>query len=243
MEQNKAQFLYKTVCPSGEHGHNTPSCGVYSDGSGYCFSCNQYFSGVGEPVKVVEKPKENLEEKLVYIDSLKKIQHRGLQFPSDDRGYYVVWPDRKYYKLRAWAAEDLGGKYLGPSGHQKPIFSCTSSKKSKIAIIVEGEINALSIITVIPGINVYSPGGVTSFYDRTMTNNLSVFSGYASIYLIADRDVVGLVAVLKLKELLKPYCSDIVTKLMDEDANHVLCEYGQEALKEKLNKMGVQTRM
>lgn len=229
-------FLYKIRCPDPEHEDSAPSCAVYDDGSGYCFSCNKYFKEVAEPTKNVIKHIEDLNEKFNYIESLPTTHTRGLVFPFDNDGYYIVWPDRNYYKLRRWATLRGGDKYLSPSGHSKPLFRLPASKAVSRLIIVEGEINALSLKFEIANCDIISPGSATSFTDNTMLSSLPTLAKYANILICVDEDVAGLSAALKLKELLKHDVLSVTINLMEKDFNQLLVDYGKE-FKNKLKSM------
>lgn len=222
-----AAFLYKIRCPDPEHVDGTPSCGVYADGSGYCFSCSKYFKKVAEPTKEVTKHIEDLNDKFTYINSLPTTHTRGLIFPFDNDGYYILWPSGDYYKLRRWTSLRGGDKYLSPSGHHKPLFRLPGSKVTSNLLIVEGEINALSIHPYISNCDVLCPGSASSFTDRMMLSALPEVTKYVNIVICVDADVAGLAAALKLKELLRSKVLNITIKLMEKDFNELLVEYGK----------------
>lgn len=225
-----SRVQYRVICPNPNHKESTPSCAVYEDGSGYCFGCSTYFKDLGKNVStqapIVEK--EDLQKSLEYIDSLPKMEHRGLVFPYDNRGYYLVWPTRDYYKLRRWTGNP---KYMGAKGHAKPWFHIKN--KSKKLILVEGEINALSLHEADKSIEIISPGGVGNFFDKSMQVALPFFKQYDEINIIVDNDDVGINAALKCKQLINSYCLDVRIILAEEDCNEILVKHGTDKLKEK----------
>lgn len=231
----------KIRCPAGTHEDNTPSCKVYPDGSGFCFSCSTYFKEIENADSNVNIPlviSEDLESKGQYIRALPTMQHRGLLFHYDSNGYYVLFPGTSYYKCRLWAPSTASNKYLSPKGHKKPVFYIPSFN-SKL-IIVEGEINALSL-SQIPslGYDILSPGGVGSFSDSQMKASINIFSDYKRVLILVDNDEsgVGLVAAIGLKQLILPKVPDIVIQLMDQDCNEILVERGVYGLKEEIKNM------
>lgn len=232
-------LLYKIKCP--KHEEDTPSCAVYADGSGYCFGCSTHFQKLAEPQKVAIIP-EDLNEKITYIEGLNKITHRGLTFPADGSGYYIVWPQKSYYKLRRWeATEGETSKYTGARGHKKPYFSYPGipaaggkTTKNRSCAVIEGEINAMSLNLAYPDLPIHSPGGVGNFTDSTTIKMLPILHQYDQIHIVVDEDIPGVTAAIKLKGMLHPHCKDVVIHLMEEDVNSILVTKGVEGIKEKL---------
>jgi hypothetical protein len=224
-----ASFLYKINCPA--HEESTPSCAVYDDQSGYCFGCNTHFSklDVKLPPKR-ETPSEDLDAKLAYIDTLGKQTHRGLEFPVDKEGYYIVWPNAKYYKVRLW--NDTESRYKSPKGHKKPWFIIHPPQRVySSCFVIEGEINALSLSKAISGHSVYSPGSATNFYDREARYMLPELCKYDVINIIADADIPGVKGLIELKKALNSLDKLVTIRLMSTDCNDILTSKGVEGLK------------
>lgn len=242
------QVLYKINCPGGTHVDNTPSCAVYVDGSGFCFSCSTPFKNL-ETAIVEAKPvePENLTQKMIEIQALPSMVHRGLTFHYDNRGYYVVWPGGEFYKHRLWAPGPTDPKYKGPRGLQPPWFVLRAYHKVNTCILTEGEINALSISQIrekypseISQMDIGSPGSATKFYDSEMKRRVEVFKNYAILKVLLDEDDAGVKAAVEFHKLAKPYISDIRIKLMPkgQDANDILVsENGPEKLKRLIMEM------
>lgn len=231
-----AQFVKKILCPSHEEAN--PSCALYSDGSGWCFTCQKYFKDLAEPVEVKKLP-ENVQERITYIDSLPTQVIRGLELPFDNIGYYIVWPTGDYYKCRRWLTDDAKGKYINPSGVKQPWLVCRISDTSKSLVIVEGELNALSLAQVYSG-DVMSPGGVSQFSLKGFGFSLTHFKKYETINIIADNQPVGAQALLKLKKEFAAFIHpNVRLHLVDTDFNEQLVEYGKEEFQKRINKMGL----
>lgn len=228
-------FLKKIPCPGQTHVDSTPSCGVYDNGSAYCFACGKYFPKVQEPEISVSKPKVDLVEQYQYIDSLPLISHRGLMFPHDSRGYYICWPKKDYFKLRLWAPSVTEAKYYGAKGHKKPWFVYRAAVNRQ-CVLIEGEINALSLglISELNECDIISPGSASNFYDAEMKLNLDKLVDYDTIYVIVDDDSAGVQAVIKCLPLLKTACIDIRIIVQKADCNQILVNYGQEKLKREM---------
>jgi 5S rRNA maturation endonuclease (ribonuclease M5) len=239
---SKGQFLYKISCPGGTHEDVNPSCGVYSDGNGYCFACNTTFRDVVKPDPTVIKYVENVPEKVKYIQSLPKQTIRGFELPFDSAGYYILWPSLDYYKLRRWDNNHSLGRYLSPSGVTKPWFVANQSK-SKTLVLVEGEINAMSVAKVLPTTQVISPGSASNFSDAYSRNKLTELTGYSKVVLLVDADGPGFEAAIKVKQLIKHQVPDIVINTMKEDANSILVAYGETALRKEVAEVGMRGRV
>lgn len=233
-------FQYKIRCPDPDHDDSNASCAVYSDGTGYCFGCSKYFRDLADPEPAEPKYIEDINEKLAYIKTLPTASVRGLIFPFDSQGYYVVWPSGDYYKLRRFVNIDSRAKYLSPSGHTKPLFKLSCGKNSKNLLIVEGEINAMSLKSIAPACDILSPGSATGFTDPTMVSSLHLLSHYDNILLCVDEDAAGLDAALKLKTMhtVSGLSAIVTIYLMEKDFNQLLTDYGHE-FKNKIKSMGL----
>jgi hypothetical protein len=230
----KSRLIKKIRCPSGTHTDSTPSCALYADGSGFCFSCRAFFKKLGDVEESPEIVPENLDEKLAYIEGLPVDKIRGLTLPYDNTGYYIVWPDRSYYKLRRWTVNGSSDRYLSPRGIHKTLFVLESLINSDLLIIVEGEINALSLRKA--GINcaIICPGSTTNFTERYLTGHLPKLTSCSRILILVDNQYVSFEAALNTKVFLNQHCLNIRIILMDKDCNEILVERGEQALKKEI---------
>lgn len=224
-----ANFSHKIVCPNPEHEETTPSCAVYDDGSGYCFGCLSYFKILDEEVQsksMTPKIRDDLEGKLKEISTYATMTYRGLDFPYNAEGYYIVWPNKDYYKCRRWMQTEGQAKYSNPRGHAQPMFFLESPKKSSKLIVVEGEINALSIRSSIEDYDIVSPGGVSNFNIKKLREGNIPLNAYSSVIIFADGDVVGFKAAISLKQELQEFINDVVIHLLENDMNEILTKGG-----------------
>lgn len=219
----------KIACP--HHEESTPSCHLYPDGRYYSFCCGasgpiSELTGVEPPPP---KPKEDLEPMLDRIDRLPKTTWRGIgNVPYEDGAHYLVWPDRNYYLKRN--PDGIKPKYIGPTGHPRPMYVVNASR-NRVLVMVEGEINAMSLTGLTPGLTLASPGSATEF---TTKKALTFAQNYDIVYLILDRDHAGRQAALACKAALRPYAEEVHISLWPKDANEILMEEGEEALSEEL---------
>lgn len=181
-----------------------------------------------------EEEQEDLEASFAYIDQLPPSKIRGLQFPTDTRGYYVCWPDRSYYKYRLFNP-GLSGKYLSPRGHKPGLF--WGRQWGGVLAIVEGEINCITIATAMPKWAVCSPGSASMFNMHNLSKYLPQFQQYDKVIVITDKDASGTKAFIEAKAFLSgkvPFTSFIQ---MEQDANEILNEKGSSALQEELQRL------
>lgn len=231
----------KINCPL--HDDKTASMEIYPDGWAHCFGCGgrmpaNRLNSQYRIADYTEKYVENLDETLTYIEGLPKAEVRGLQFPIDSLSYYIVWPDRSYYNRRFFDVTDERGKYKCPAGHERKLFWARRDEESDVLLVVEGEINALSVSQVVwHGINVCSPGAAVNFYSKAADKNLPIYAAYDKIVLLVDSDRAGAMAAIQLKANLAGLGhKNVVIRLMDKDANDILVQNGTEELKKTIKK-------
>jgi hypothetical protein len=174
-----------------------------------------------EPIR--RDPPEDLGVSLSRIATLPKIWHRGLEFPADDRYFYIVWSNGSFYKRRLLVGSD-GAKYLCPRGVTKPLFVAREQTGQTKLVIVEGELNALSLASVPGNYDIVSPGGCGDFKtERYLSYYLT---GYDKYVILVDADSAGLSAAIELKNKLikhSPYISVMFCK-HGEDCNDLLIQ-------------------
>jgi hypothetical protein len=226
----------KVICPF--HAEDTPSCQVYADGF-HCFGCGARgpLAQLDGRVKLEYVPKEREPEDMApmweYVNSLPVRQVRGVFVPADAEGYFICWPNRAYYKKRFFAPR--GPKYIGPSGHQPPLFWATYPGPAAALVIVEGELNALSIGQVCPRLAVCSPGGAGNFTAAHLKKfGLHSTVEYSKLLVVADNDVAGAEAVINARGFFASHGRDAAWLLMSPDANDVLVNNGPDELRKQI---------
>lgn len=217
----------KILCTSSAHQDSTPSMEVYPDGHAYCFSCGYYVPAVGPEIELpTARAPEDLRESLGLIQALPRASHRGLpELPTSRDGFYIVWPDNSYYKLRKFKDDP---RYLAPRGHAQPLLGWNGD--SGIAIIVEGELNALSLASQ-TDYTVISPGGASGF-DTLREDLLEACASYDKILVWTDRDPAGIKALWRTVPYLLDVCPDVRYITTEEDANNILVSQGGQALRD-----------
>lgn len=232
------------LCP--KHKEATPSCVVYGDGY-FCFGC-----GARGPVTEIGlEPGERLEytyvediaASIAYIEGLPRKLIRGFMLPYNDKGYFLVYPDRSYYKLRLCGGADLKSKYRGPAGHKKPKFVAHTTGKYDQITLVEGEFNALSLAALEPEGDVVSPGAAGDFFSKSRAQDLQEYAKYAKIDLVVDDDGAGLQAAIECSAALKALGADNVkAHFVKEDFNDTY-QKGKEELASAAHKLGLPVRL
>lgn len=221
-------------CP--KHTDNVASCHVYPNGI-YCFAGCGFIReeelGFRVPKDGTPKYVEDLGKKLAYIDSLRVEKYRGFELPYDQKGHYIVWPDRSYYKLRQ-SDPKAKARYLGPAGHKASLFWARKGH-SETLCIVEGEFEAMSVAAAIPDWDVVSPGGVSQFGNR---QNLTHWIRYAKVIVATDDDAPGREAAMEIQGLLLNKVPELrlILKSVEKDFNDIFCEHGPENLKREIHR-------
>lgn len=231
----------RIVCPF--HYEETPSL-VRNRDSWYCYgSCRKSYTHeevenkLGNPVEFEvesEEYKEDLSEKFKYIETLSKTKVRGFELPSDDRGYYLCWPNAVFYKYRVYDP-GRGPKYIGPKGHKPPLFWARQRGQRSLCIS-EGELNSLSLAEAFPDFDVCSPGSATMFNSTNLQKYLHIFKEYSKVIVVLDNDAAGFKGLIESKAFFLYKLPFIDFILMSPDANEILVEEGKEALREKLSR-------
>lgn len=199
---------------------------VYGEWS-YCFVCHARvltselkLPRSAQEIREVRHP-DNVPENVEYIEGLPKKIIRGLDLHYDDDGYYVLWPNKNYWKLRFWEGKS---RYLSPRGVKKPLFVYPGN--SDLLVVVEGELNAVTLQMCEYGeAKIVSPGSATE-----LVKYINYYLKFKRILIITDKDNPGVVYGLDLKERLLSHNKRVELHLVEKDFNDVFTEEGEEAV-------------
>lgn len=221
--------MRRIICPNPNHKESTASCVVYPTHA-YCFGCATRFelTDIGLTSNEPKKQPEDISASLAYIASLPKANVRGISLPVDDRYFYIVWPDFKYYKKRNLRINE-GAKYRCPTGISKPLYVPRQTKGQDRLVITEGELNALSLAQIPGDYDICSPGGCGDFKNERY---MSFYLTYKKFCLILDKDAAGMGAAIALRAMLLKHSPYIDVRFVEKDFNDVLCQDGKEKLVE-----------
>lgn len=222
----------KINCPA--HEDRTPSLHVYEDG-GFCFVCGYRCSleELDVDPEIVRKEPTDVGAEIQRINSLPRRGIRGLELPVDSSGFYIVWPGMDFYKKR-WFRGDV--RYTGPRGIRPPLFTYPGSDKS-VLIIVEGEMNAMSLKQAFPDTTatIASPGSASE-----LLRHLYDYLNYSYTYAIVDYDPAGVVNGVALKDELLRRGKRVELITLKQDFNDVLVSRGVNGVKEVCQKEGLE---
>ena len=104
-------------------------------------------------------------------------------------------------------------------------------KESKCAIIIEGELNALSLELAFPETTILSTGSLGSARERLIRYIKANLPPETQFTIIADKDVAGTTAAIKLADLM--LVEDVKLnkiQLWERDANQILVANGKEEI-------------
>lgn len=219
----------KILCPF--HEESTPSLHVYPDGKYYCFGCGK--SGFAKDLGIqglpAPRPPEDITDRLEYIRNLPLQEIRGLHLPADDEGYYILWPNGRYYIKRVHVADQHAGKYRAPRGHRRPLLLKMKTRE-RVLWWVEGEINALSLAEIVENGTIATPGGAGD-----LSKHLKFCEQFDTIYVFVDNDSAGVLAALELKRKL-PTHKGLMIQVWDKDINDWLQQDGRRKLQEEVRR-------
>ncbi len=104
-------------------------------------------------------------------------------------------------------------------------------------VLVEGELNALSVGEAFPEWDVCSPGSASDFKkDATRRFLLTTVRYYRTLIICTDYDGPGTEAAIHVKGILVGKIPNIHIALMKRDANEILIENGKEALRAEIER-------
>lgn len=216
--------MQRVLCP--RHEERTPSCVVYEDHA-FCYGgCGliplSELGRAGVPPVSSARPPSDIKSELARIRSLPTARVRGVVLPVDADSYYLLWPGDTYYKRRKFLPGD-GPKYVCPRGHKKPLYVPHEPKGADTLFVVEGELNALSLVEIGVDVAVCSPGGVGDFRESLLKDEWEFFGRYDKFHLVLDKDKPGLDAAKRFKQLLLSRGKwNVAIHLMERDCNELL---------------------
>ncbi|PPB55991.1 DnaB-like helicase C-terminal domain-containing protein [Campylobacter hyointestinalis] len=231
MEEKDGHFLYHTECL--ECG-SSDALAIYDDGSGYCFACNHYTANIdgGKEYKPKAKVKGDFISGNIQALNARSIDRTTCQKWSyecgkDEKGnacqianYYDVLGNLKAQKIRY---PNKSFKFIGSNKLLYGEWLWSAEANGKQLIIVEGEIDALSVSQVYnhkrPVVSI--PNGAQGA-KKALANRLDWLLQFESIILAFDNDEPGRKAMQECVKLFKPGVVKICTWSNGKDANEIL---------------------
>lgn len=213
--------MSKILCPY--HEDTNPSMHVYEKYA-HCFVCGARMAITKSgDIKDRALVREDIAKSLLNILLLPKTTIRGLELYSDRDGYYLLWPRGNYYKKRLWKGKS---RYIGPKGHTPPLMSFDIPYQDRL-VIVEGELNAMSLNLCGIKAVICSPGSATN-----LMRYIKDYLRYSEVCVIVDYDEPGVAnGALLRDELLKHGKRVQLIAMEDRDLNDILQEEGKEGVR------------
>lgn len=221
----------KVICPM--HNDHEPSMKIYGEWA-YCFVCQAQMRttdlnlpGSAQEIREKKHP-TNVPNMIEYIKSLPQMEIRGHKFHVSDSGYYFLWPHGNFYKKRNF--DDSKGRYVSPRGVSKPLFVYPGSAKH--LLIVEGEINAMSLHTSVFGeYKVCSPGPAADF-----VRYIKYYLQFKHITIFVDKDAPGVIYGTYLKDILLRHNKHTKLVAMERDYNEIHVTEGETGVRNYFEK-------
>lgn len=231
---NESEFLRHEPC---EHCGSSDAKAVYSDGHGYCFSCNKHFKGEKDNVVQLHKdedpkpfsgfvagfPRELSKRKLttetckLWDYTVGKYHNQSVQVANyknlagETVAQKIRFPNKDFVFIGDTKNAGLYGMHLWKDG-------------GKMVTVVEGEIDALSLSQVQGNkwAVVSVPNGAAGAKKAVM-KNLDWLCKFETVVLMFDNDEQGIKAAKECAAVLPPNKAKIAT-LPLKDASDMLVE-------------------
>jgi twinkle protein len=222
-----SSFTHHTSCPSCK---SSDANGVYSDGHTYCFSCRVSTKGNTDTPKVTSKmtsglipngeyqdlPRRGLREDVCkkYGYSIGEYQGQPCHIANyrDKDGVVVA------QKLRF---KDKTFKFIGDAKEATLFGEHLFKGGDNTLVITEGEIDALSMATVLTRFSVCSIPTGASGAKKAIQKSLEFVESFNKIVICFDNDEAGIAASKEVVQLLTPSKAFIMS-LPLKDANEML---------------------
>lgn len=230
-----AEFRHHTSCPECL---SSDALGVYSDGHGFCFSCQTHFKEVDNvdvatnvvsytrPAEMFGSPMA-IGDRRISLDTVKKYGVTVEQEQNSDE------PLKHHYPYH-----DSKGTFIGTKSRKlsDKSFSTTGDMKNNVLFgqhlfknegrfvtVVEGELDALATFEMLgskyPVVSV-SKGAAGAVKD--FKKNLEWLEGFENVVICFDNDVAGREAAEKCAQVLSPNKARIVSLTSFKDAGDYL---------------------
>ena len=230
-----AEFLGHQSCPKCG---SSDALGVYSDGHGFCFSCQTHFKeldNVEATANVVSynRPAEMYGQPMAITErriSLETVKKYGVTVENAPNGNVAVKHHYPYY--------DKGGKFIGTKARRLSDKSFNTSgnmrdntlfgqqlfrNEGRFVTVVEGELDALAAFEMLgskfPVVSV-SKGAAGAVKD--FKQNLEWLEGFENVVICFDNDIAGHEAAEKCAQVLSPNKARIVNLTTFKDASDYL---------------------
>lgn len=242
MPEKDGSFLYHTPCP---YCGSSDAYSVYSDGSGYCFSCKKYDKVALEESK--EDEQEQVTPNKDFIEGrFKALAKRHIKQDTCELFKYSIGTKKDgtvvqiapYYIKGELVAQHLRtpDKHFSWIGAGKGITKTLElfgqhlwQFGGKRIVITEGEIDCLTIAQCFnlkwPVVSI--PSGCGSAKD-SIKHNLEFLESYHEVVLAFDDDEPGHKAIEECVTLFSPGKCKIMTYRGHKDANELYVDKGQD---------------
>lgn len=220
-----------------------PSCGSsdalarYTDGHGHCFSCRYYEHGDGTSINV-HKPQRRmdftgdiipLKGRNILEDTCKKFNVRydnetkTLRFPYyNNAGQLIAFKSRDQNKNFKWSGKNEDHTLFG-----QQLFG-----GGKSIVIVEGEIDALSVWQARPNWPVVSLDNGAAAAKKSLQHQFKYIDSFDEVVLMFDGDDVGIQAAQECASLFRPDKVFIARLAGYKDANEAIVARDTDAIRQ-----------
>jgi twinkle protein len=230
-----SEFVKRQGCPKCD---SSDALGVYSDGHGFCFSCNSYFKEVDGVEAVANVATFNRPAELSGVPqaitdrriSLETVRKYGVTIENAPNGNVPLKHHYPYYdknnRFIGTKVRVIEHKQFMTSGDMKnnTLFGQQLFKnEGRFVTVCEGELDALAAFEMLgskyPVVSV-SKGAAGAVRD--FKANLEWLEGFENVVICFDNDVAGKEAAEKCAQVLSPNKARIVSLVDYKDASDYL---------------------
>ena len=226
--KQESKYLRKESCPKCKSKNNLAR---YDDGHAHCFTdgCDYYEKANGEVKQIKKKISGLIDGEIKALNKRHITQEtcKHFNYKVGTHNGSTVHIATFYNKDDLAVAQHLrfpnkNFSWVGTTKEKLKLFGQTSGRDSRMLVITEGEIDAMSISQLWN--NKYSVVSINSGVagaEKDIKNNIEWIEKFETVVFCFDNDEVGLSSAKKCASLLRPNKAKIA-KLPMKDANDML---------------------
>ena len=235
VNSNFGEFIGHQSCPKCA---SSDALGVYSDGHGFCFSCQTHFKEVDNveataQVVSYSRPAEMFGSPMAIVDrriSLDTVKKYGVTVETEANGsnptkHHYPYYDAKgsFIGTKSRRLSDKGFNTTGDMRNNTLFGQQLFKNEGRFVTVVEGELDALAAYEMLgskfPVVSV-SKGAAGAVGD--FKKNLEWLEGFENVVICFDNDSAGREAADKCAQILSPNKARIVNLTGFKDASDYL---------------------
>jgi len=237
VKEDDSEFIKHGACPNAECG-SSDALAIYTDGHGYCFSCNSHYSNVSDNPSSIPVRDSAVDGRYVLLNGESvSLKSRGITQDTTTKFSYLVAKDKKKITVQVANYANSKGKvvaqklrypdkkfvWIGDTSDITLFGQNVWRSSGKMIVVTEGELDALSVSQCngnkYPVVSL-SHGAASA--RKQLSKQLEWLENFESVILMFDNDSAGLVAAEECASLFSPGKCKIAKLDGAKDANELL---------------------